>query len=131
MSATIATMGIIYHAGHCCGSWAFQPGSTIDCFFPLTTCITTSTNIRGSLKGGGSYVTFCTIPPSSMSRVCSIFSDRVLPLSPGKKPRVRTMACIILGVSWTSPINNSLGSFPCLVLSVLLDCGFLRGTLLS
>ena len=83
---------------------------------PLAACIVLSKAMRAILQGGGFQVSSSSIAPNPLSKVCPVFSNRVLPSGSGKQSRVLAIACVIWGVSWTTLANNSKEGLLCLVL---------------
>lgn len=111
-SATITPLGISCRSVHGCGSWTLLLRVTIYCFPTLAACIATSKTIRATLRGGGFHLFSNLFLPSSEFRVCSVFSNWVIP---------RTMAttCHVWKIYWTS-IDQLKRGFACLTLGFLL-----------
>lgn len=110
-SAVTAPVGIACCAGHCCGSEVLQLSTTIDCFFPWAACIAPSANNKASPRGGGFQISSSLVPPSTISKVCGVLSNRILlPSRSQRPPRATAMALIVWGVSWVQMTHKLKGS---------------------
>lgn len=91
VSATIAPFRISCRSGHCCGLWALQLARTVNCWPPLTFISPSDT------MGVGFCVNSSWIPPRPASKVCGVFSNRILPSSSGRHPRSIAITYIVWG----------------------------------
>jgi hypothetical protein len=86
------------------GHWfvAFQVGRSVDGFSPLAAGPAPSDTVTDGPQGGGLQVNSISIPPSPVSKMCNVFSNKVLSPSCERQPReIETTYTIILRVSWT------------------------------
>lgn len=111
-SATITPVGTSCCFVRGCDSQVLQLRVTTYCFPTLAACIATSNTVRAALQEGGFHLFSNLFLPSSEFRVCSVFSNWVI-------PRTMATACHVWGIYWT-PIDQLKRGFACLALGFLL-----------
>lgn len=94
-AAKIQVQGISCCAGHYCGSQASQLGRTIDCFPPLTTCITPSSTMKARPQKGGFDVRSSA---NLLSAVNCVVSSAIgtLTSTSQRQPRATAIACSVV-----------------------------------
>lgn len=117
--ANILLLGLQCHAGQPFGPQVLFPGRIICCFLPLETFITPSGSMEASLQEDSFQVRSRLGSVFLVSDTHGVFNNRDLPSTSERQPSKTAIACVTLGVSWTTLTNKLKGDFRCLVLVVV------------
>lgn len=90
---------------------------TIDDFYSPQTCTTPSRTMRACHYGRRCQVNISLISQCLMTKVCSVFNDRVFISSSSRQPKAMVINCIVLWVSGIPLINISVENILYLPLS--------------
>lgn len=95
MHAPTVPLGLLYHDGHCCGSWVSQLGRTVGCFLPLEAYRVSSANMKAIPQERGIQIS----SNSEASALHDVFSIRDLPSTCGHKASALAVDSNVLRVS--------------------------------